>query len=104
MPISDRAKQFMPFDALKGLRDALRLKEFEHEKVTLGELSEDEAQKISDTLSSLKNGDSCSLSYESDGHILTASGKVKLQISEGQIIVDDETVPIDSIYKISKTE
>lgn len=28
----DRAKQFMPFDALKGLQEALRSKEIEYEK------------------------------------------------------------------------
>ena len=29
---ADRAKQFMPFDALKGLQDALREKEIEYEQ------------------------------------------------------------------------
>ena len=33
MPRVDRAKQFAPFDALKGLQDALRVKEFEHESL-----------------------------------------------------------------------
>ncbi len=32
MSREDRAKQFVPFDALKGLRVALREKEIEHEK------------------------------------------------------------------------
>ncbi len=32
MSREDRAKQFAPFDALKGLRVALREKEIEHEK------------------------------------------------------------------------
>lgn len=31
MPISQRAKQFMPFDAVSGLREALREKDREHE-------------------------------------------------------------------------
>ena len=31
MPISQRAKQFMPFDAVSGLREAIREKEREHE-------------------------------------------------------------------------
>ena len=31
MPISQRAKQFMPFDAVSGLREALREKGREHE-------------------------------------------------------------------------
>lgn len=32
MPPSQRAKQFLPFDAVAGLREALKAKELEHEK------------------------------------------------------------------------
>lgn len=32
MPQIERAKQFAPFDALKGLQEALRKKEKEHEQ------------------------------------------------------------------------
>ena len=35
MSRQDRAKQFAPFDALKGLQDALRKKEEENEKERL---------------------------------------------------------------------
>ena len=38
----DRAKQFMPFDALKGLQEALRSKEIEYEEKK--ELSEEEQE------------------------------------------------------------
>lgn len=46
MPREDRAKQFAPFDALKGLRDALHKKELEHEaklakKITVEKIIED---------------------------------------------------------------
>ena len=53
MPRKDRAKQFAPFDALKGLHDALRLKEYKHEKVAKGEMSEDDAKAISDVLTKI---------------------------------------------------
>ncbi len=33
MPISERAKQFMPFSALKGLDEAIAKKEEEHLKI-----------------------------------------------------------------------
>ncbi len=44
----DRAKQFLPFDALKGFREALREKEVEHvEKIELSdEIKEEIARKI----------------------------------------------------------
>ena len=44
--VVSRAKQFLPFDALKGLQEALREKEIEHEEKI--ELSEE-------TLSELNN-------------------------------------------------
>ena len=50
MPRVDRAKQFAPFDALKGLQDALRVKEYEHERVQRGEVQEEQASKISKIL------------------------------------------------------
>ena len=49
MPRGDRAKQFMPFDALKGLKQALREKEIEHESGDFPELSDDEIKQISET-------------------------------------------------------
>ena len=42
----DRAKQFAPFDALRGLREALAAKEREHEKQERGDVSEDVAAEI----------------------------------------------------------
>lgn len=42
----DRAKQFLPFDALSGFREALREKEIEYEeKIELTEESLEELQK-----------------------------------------------------------
>ena len=36
MPRKDRAKQFAPFDALKGLQEALKIKEYEHLEIYEG--------------------------------------------------------------------
>ena len=49
MKREQRAKQFAPFDPLKGLRDALRVKEYEHESIIRGEISEDDTVLISKT-------------------------------------------------------
>ena len=54
MSRKDRAKQFAPFDALKGLQKALRLKEFEHEIVEKGDVSEENSNKISTIFLNLK--------------------------------------------------
>ena len=50
MKRSDRARQFLPFDSLKGLQQALRVKEYENERTLKGDLSEDTIKKISDNL------------------------------------------------------
>ena len=41
----DRAKQFLPFDALKGFKEALELKEIEIEK-SIGENDEELSVKL----------------------------------------------------------
>lgn len=40
MPVSERAKQFMPFAAVKGLDEALQQKRHERELIPRAELSE----------------------------------------------------------------
>ena len=62
---ADRAKLFIPFDALKGLKEALR----EKEKVLCEkkELTEEEIEEISFTLKTIINFDDI-LNIEIEGH------------------------------------
>ena len=46
MPRIERAAQFAPFDALKGLHEALRAKEAELEKTDTQAVTEDRAKEI----------------------------------------------------------
>lgn len=55
MPVSERAKQFSPFAALKGLSEALAKKE--HIPVSRRELSEEQADAINRTLLELRRGE-----------------------------------------------
>ncbi|MGN1012389.1 MAG: YolD-like family protein [Clostridia bacterium] len=57
----DRAKQFLPFDALKGFQSALREKEVEY--VDKIELSEEKLEEISNKLQSLKIGEKVNITY-----------------------------------------
>ncbi len=100
MPRSERAKQFMPFDALKGLKQALRAKEIEYEKKPRQELSEDQSKAISDTLLLLENGDNVSVTYYCSGFNQTASGEVTLKLNDQFIIVDSNIIEIKDIIKI----
>ncbi len=85
MSRQDRAKQFAPFDALKGLQAALRMKEYEHDKMLKGDLPEEKIEEISKTLLNLTKSDVVSAKYFSDGYYKTSSGKAKVEY-ENQII------------------
>ena len=104
MTRAERAKQFMPFDALKGLQDALRVKESEHERIVKNEVPEEDAKIISDTLLSLKDRDAVSLTYFNDGHETNLSGEVKLFFHENKIMVANKKIDLADILKISKEE
>lgn len=61
MPLEERAKQFMPFAALKGLPDALAVKE----KITVPqiELSEEMAEELDRKMHLLAKGQIASIVY-----------------------------------------
>lgn len=64
MPSSRRAKQFVPFDALKGLKEAIAQKE--HTPTPRRELSEDAIAQINIRLSDLKPGQLVTVVYYCD--------------------------------------
>ncbi len=100
MSRSDRAKQFMPFDALKGLKQALREKEIEHERKAQVEFSEEESKRISDTLSEIRNDSEISLTYYDNGYNHIVSGSAKLKRNDGIIQVNGQNIRIESIVSI----
>ena len=61
MPPSRRAKQFAPFDALKGLKEAIAAKERRPEPRK--ELSEEMVTEINRTLSELRRGQQVTVVY-----------------------------------------
>ena len=58
---SDRARQFLPFDALKGLQEALREKEVELDERK--ELSEESIEELSNKLQMVERGNKVRLIY-----------------------------------------
>ena len=93
----NRAKQFAQFDALKGLQDALRWKEYEHERIQMGELSEEKAQEISN----IEKNDVCEVKYFLDGHYKTIKGNVKLNVEENVLQIDKQKILLDNIFDIT---
>ena len=52
----ESGKQFAPFDAMKGLQEALRDREERHARVERHEISEEQIEKNSEVLSHLTKG------------------------------------------------
>ena len=100
MSSEDRAKQFAPFDALKGLSKALRLKEFQHERVLKGDLSEDQINEISKTLSEIEPSDLIEVCYFLEGHEFTENGYCKINFDDNFILINEKKILFDLIRNI----
>ena len=98
----DRAKQFAPFDALKGLQETIKIKEYEHERIICGEMSEDEIKEISAVILSLEKGDSVNVDFFRDGHVLNLSGLAKVDVFNQKLLVGAFEINFDDIRKIKK--
>ena len=69
-----RAKQSLPFDALKGLQEALREKEVEYEEKK--ELSEDTLNDLNDKFNQLDNGSLVRITFYKNGKYSEIKGRV----------------------------
>ncbi len=88
----ERARQFLPFEALNGLRDALRAKEVIHEdKISLSEESE---EYLSECLNELNINDYIEVKYYNyslkkydfyKGHVIKIDNVKKKIIFEGEV-------------------
>lgn len=71
---ADRAKQFLPFDALKGLQEALREKEIEKEEKI--ELSEESLEELEREFNKIENGSKVKIRYYKDKKYINVKGIV----------------------------
>lgn len=95
----ERAKQFAPFDALRGLREALERKEWEHERQERGEVSEEQTAEIETALVKLKRGDRVRALFFDNGYYVTVDGQVtKLDLTFRYIVVGDGKIPFGDLY------
>lgn len=95
MSVADRAKQFAPFSALKGLDEALRQKE--RVFVEKPEFSDEAAEELSRKLAKISVGMRVCVVYYSDGECVSVEGIVtridktfkKLTVVKTEISMDD---------------
>lgn len=99
MSTADRAKQFMPFSALKGLEDALK----EKEKIIVPkiELSEDSAAELDRKMHLLKCGMIITVIYFCKDEYLKLTGIVaKIDINNRMLQIVNTRIRFDDIYNI----
>ena len=104
MPRKQRAKQFAPFDALKGLHEALKLKEYEHDRMVRGDISQEQIEAISKTLTELKKDEVVEIKYFCDGYYKTLVGKSKVDIFNQTLKVDEVLIPFEDIVELTKKD
>ena len=97
---SDRARQFMPFDALKGLQEALREKEIEIE--SRRELSEESLMELDEQLKRIEIGDNVKIEYYRKQRYEVKEGMVTNIDAIGKKVVlnEDEAISFFNIDKI----
>lgn len=97
----DRAKQFLAFDALKGLQEALREKEIEYEQQL--ELTEESYMELQNILNKIEIGSNIEIRYYKGKRYITITGvvtkidciKKKIQLNETENISLDDIIEIN---------
>lgn len=98
--MSNRAEQFLAFDALKGLREAL--KEKEKIKVDKKDISEENAIKINKTLSQIKKYMIVNVVYYKEGEYIRLEGIVsKIDKVYKKIVIVKEEISFNDINDIN---
>ena len=99
MPIEERAKQFMPFSALKGLEVALASRE----KIVVlqKELTEDYAQELNLKLQTLITGSMVTVIYYRKEEYLKLTGVVaKIDLYNRMLQIVNTKIPFDDLLDI----
>ena len=99
MSREDRAKQFMPFAALKGYSEALRIKE--RIIVPRRELSEEYGEELDRKLRQVQEGEMISVVYYCRGEYVRLTGKVAKIDKEARMIrIVNEKIAFDDLYAL----
>jgi len=99
MPLSERAKIFVPFDPLKGFRAALS--ERERIRVPEGDLTEEDAREFSDRLTRVTKGSMVAVTFYDDGVYRRVEGCVsRVDLMARELVVVDVHVPLDAVRRI----
>ena len=105
MKISERAKIFAPFDALKGFREMLSEQEFIKENKK--ELSDDMIEELSHIINSLKVGYLIELKHynkKEECYQKTIGVLTKIDTTYKRLVIVKTKIDIDDIFEIKVLE
>ena len=98
----ERAKLFAPFDAMKGLKEALRDREERHARVARHEISEEQAEENSRAILKLERGMTVEVYCHHAFHDVIIRGRVTgLDLTRKMLSLDGENILFDDIYAVS---
>ena len=98
----ERAKQFMPFDALSGLREELKKRERKVLKIEKIEISEERQSEISNVLVKIEKGVKVNCTHYKDGYYVCSEGTVIcVNFILKYIKIGAEKIFFDDIYEVS---
>ncbi len=101
----NRAAQFMPFDALKGLTEELRKREERHCRVEKTELSEEESALVNNELCKLQAGNAVRIRFYYKGHYITLDGTLNKLVPQMRYLTIGATkIGFDDIYDIKQID
>lgn len=99
MPINERAKQFLPFSAVKGLEEALMKKEKEFLKKQ--EISEERAMVLNEKIHKLNKKSTVTVTYYENGENIIKNGQVtSMNFIFKTLEIDDTSINLDDIIDI----
>ena len=101
MPRKQRAKQFLPFDSMKGLKEALALREEIHSRVEKHGISEEQQAEINKTLCKIEKGCKVFISYYAAFHDREKEGIITCINRPYQFLrIDEEKIDFSDLYDI----
>ena len=97
----NRAAQFLPFDALKGLSEELQSRIDRRSKMERIELCEEQQQVISDELSRVQVGSCVRINFFMNGHYIDLEGVVeKLDTLHRYLMIGQRKIFYSDIHDI----
>ena len=98
---ANRAAQFQPFDALKGLQEELRMREERRNRVEKKEVSEEKAGEISRELIKIQKGSNVEIVFYRNGSYYELTGCVFAKNDTYRyLMIGEEKIPYEDIYVI----